>query len=233
MSKTRLTFLTRPFFLVAAFCVLASSNLSAQVTGVWEMNTGQQFTLVEYNGGEGVTGFFSGYNFGPTFVVGDKTADGVIQLHGVSVDALYQIELVHDAETNTLQGDVTKRPFFGRERQFSFTAEQPYEAGSSSLDGAWILKSRNDQRQYAMAIVTVEIWGTMNHFAIEFSVAPESDIPLNIVDIYRGRVFSDNRFYLRGRNGAIFGRNQGNVIEVGRLTFNSFEVLDGERNVVD
>ena len=216
MNKTLIHF-TKQFCLVAAICVMMTASLNAQVSGVWQMDTGQIFVL--HQDGTNVSGVFTGDNFGVTMVTGQESSEGVINLFGVgSTGSLYHIDLIRN-EDGTLSGSVLKRNFLNSPQQFSFNADQPYENGYSELDGFWELTDIEDGSIGSLlTVITYEERGVPTQLAIE--ILTRDGVPYGPVNTYTGRAFEvEGGFVWAGTNGLLAGTYEGESLDAVRFSW--------------
>ena len=215
MNNTRLTPSLNQFLLVVAICLMTAGSLSAQVSGIWRMDTGQTFVL--HQDEDKVTGVFTGDNFGATLVFGEESEEGGIKLFGVgSTGSLYHIDLVLN-DDNTMSGSVVKRNFLNRPQRFSFNAEKPYSVSYSELDGFWELTDIDNERNGSyLTVITYEDRGVRTQMAIE--LLTRGGVPYGPVNFYTGRAFNREGAFLWVGNAGIFsGTYEGESLNAVRL----------------
>ena len=215
MNKTRRTHFPKTIFFAAAICVMMSGSTSGQVSGIWQMDTGQTFLLNQ--DGTSVTGVFTGNNFGGTLVVGEQTSDGAVKLFGVgSTGSLYHIDLELNAD-DTLTGSVLKRNFLASPQQFTFNAGKPYSDSYSELDGFWELTDVENKRSGSyLTVITYEVRGVRTQIA--FEILTLDGVPFGVANVYTGRAFSqEGAFVWVGDAGVLFGTYEGESLDAGRL----------------
>ena len=217
MNVTRSTYFSKQFFLVAAICLMVTSSLHAQVSGIWRMDSGQTFFLNQ--DGTNVTGVFTGNNFGGTVVFGEAAPDGTVTLFGIgSTGSLYHIDLVLN-DDDTLSGSVVKRNFLNRPQRFSFNADKPFIASYSELDGFWELKDIDDERKGSfLTVITYEDSGVRTQLAIE--LLTRDGVPYGPTNFYTGRAFNrEGGFVWVGNAGILSGTYEGESLNAVRLSW--------------